>query len=144
MLSKPFCLSVKIVVRDDQGRCLLLRRAPAARTNVGRWDFPGGKIDPGENINQALEREIAEETRLVVEFERIAGSAQRDLPERLVAYLFVEGRLISGDLQLSEEHDDYRWVAPEEIASLDLPEQFQSFAHDYPKACAAREAEGDR
>ena len=56
MLGKPLKLSVKIVVRDDAGRCLLLRRSLSSKGNPGKWDFPGGKIDPGESFDEALVR----------------------------------------------------------------------------------------
>ena len=50
---KTFSLSVKVIVCDREGRCLLLKRSAASAGNAGKWDFPGGKLDPGERIDQA-------------------------------------------------------------------------------------------
>ena len=56
MLGKPLRLSVKIVVRDDAGRCLLLKRSLTSKGNPGKWEFPGGKIDPGESFDRPWSR----------------------------------------------------------------------------------------
>ena len=53
MARVPFALSVKILVRDDEGRCLLLRRSPSSKNNGGKWDLPGGKVDAGETFEEA-------------------------------------------------------------------------------------------
>ncbi len=59
MSNKPFKLAVKAFVYDGQGRCLLIRRSKASRFFGGQWDFPGGKVDPGETFAEALLREAA-------------------------------------------------------------------------------------
>ena len=47
-------LSVKVIIHDDQGRVLLLQRVPeTSRHNAGKWEFPGGKVDAGENFEQS-------------------------------------------------------------------------------------------
>lgn len=56
------------IVRDEQGRVLLMRRA-----DNGLWGFPAGAIDPGESPAQAIEREVREETGLHVRATRVAG-----------------------------------------------------------------------
>lgn len=130
-MSKPFVLSVKAVVRDEQGRCLVLRRSPASKNNAGKWDFPGGKIDPGETLDGALMREILEETGLTVELERVVGSAQSELPDRIVAYLILQGRLANGHVRLSSEHTEARWVTLAELSSTDVCAQFRKFVSNY-------------
>ncbi len=44
-MTKPFALSTKVVIRDDAGRCLLLKRALSSKGNPGKWEFPGGKAE---------------------------------------------------------------------------------------------------
>ncbi|MBI5683923.1 MAG: NUDIX domain-containing protein [Verrucomicrobia bacterium] len=134
MAEKPFVLSMKVVVRDDKGRCLLLRRSASSKAHGGKWDFPGGKVDPGEAFDQALLREVVEETGLVISLKRVAGSAESDLPLRKVAYLIMEGRVQSGTVRLSSEHDDCVWVEPEKLPAMDLCEQFLPFARSYASA----------
>lgn len=135
---KPFSLSVKAVVRDREGRCLLLRRSAASKANAGKWDFPGGKIEPGEPIDQALRREVAEETGLAISVRRVVGAAQSELPDRVVAYLIMEAEPESGDVRLGEEHDDYRWASIAEMAQMDLAPQFRAFAATYATALKAQ------
>jgi 8-oxo-dGTP diphosphatase len=59
---------VYAVVRDDTGQVLLVRRL-----DTGDWELPGGRVEPGESAVDALVREVAEETGLVVDVQRIAG-----------------------------------------------------------------------
>ena len=64
MSQKPFVVSVRALVVDDEGRCLIIRRSDDSRWNPGKWDLPGGKPDPGEQIGEALLREAREESLL--------------------------------------------------------------------------------
>jgi 8-oxo-dGTP diphosphatase len=68
MKEKPYGLSVKMVLRDDNGRCLLLKRSMNSKWYAGKWEFPGGKVDPGENFGDALLREVFEETGLRITY----------------------------------------------------------------------------
>jgi 8-oxo-dGTP diphosphatase len=125
---KPFKLSIKVLIRDPNGRYLLLKRSASCKANVGKWDLPGGKVEPGEGFEETLHREVAEETGLAVSLQRAAGMAQSELTSMKVVYLFMEGDLAAGEIQLSAEHDDYLWVTPSELLTLDVVEQFRSFA----------------
>jgi 8-oxo-dGTP diphosphatase len=133
MPNKPFSLSLKVVIRDKNDRCLLLKRSMSSKGNPGKWDFPGGKADPGERFDHALLREVAEETGLTIVLDHVVGAAESELPEKKVAYLFFEGTLISGEIQLSEEHDNYIWVPIQDLTKIDLPIQFRRFADEYSK-----------
>jgi 8-oxo-dGTP diphosphatase len=131
MTAKPYGLAVKALVSDDQGRILLIRRSPASKWFRHQWDLPGGKVDAGESFDAALLREVAEETRLTVSIEGVAGASQYDMPHIRVALLFLEARSASGELQLSDEHDAFQWTAREEILALDLSDQLRGFLLDY-------------
>jgi 8-oxo-dGTP diphosphatase len=131
MSSKPFRLSVKVIVVDDRGRCLLLKRSMASKGNPGKWDFPGGKVDPGENFTDALLREIAEETGLTVTLEHVIGTAESELPAFIVAYLFFQAHTKAGRVQISQEHDEYRWVERERLPQMDIATQFEGFVKTY-------------
>jgi 8-oxo-dGTP diphosphatase len=131
MNSKRFALSVKVVIRRENGDCLLLRRSAASKNNAGKWDFPGGKVDPGEFFDEALLREVAEETGLVISLQHVAGADESETPVRRIAYLFMEGRLESGTLRLSSEHDGHAWVPRAELPKQALAPQFLPFARRY-------------
>jgi 8-oxo-dGTP diphosphatase len=131
MNSKRFALSVKVVIRRENGDCLLLRRSPASKNNAGKWEFPGGKVDPGECFDEALLREVAEETGLVISLQRVAGAGQSETPVRMIAYLFMDGRLESGTLRLSSEHDAHLWVPRAQLGLQDFAPHFLPFARRY-------------
>ena len=136
MSGKSYALSIKVVIRDEAGRCLLLKRSLSSKGNPGKWEFPGGKVEAGENFEAGLLREVAEETGLTISLQRVVGAAEFELPDRKVAYLILEGRLESGQVRLSSEHTDYAWVAPQELPTMDLAEQFRPFAQAYSQLAA--------
>lgn len=125
---KPLVLSVKVVVFDGEGRCLVLKRSVASKGNPGKWDFPGGKVDAGEAVDETARREVLEETGLEIEVGRVLGAAESESPTNRIAYLILEGRVTSGEVRLSDEHEDFRWVLPRELSQIDLVQQFHSFA----------------
>ena len=127
MTEKPFRLSIKVVIFDDTGRCLLLKRSRHSKGNPGKWDLPGGKVDSGEDFDRALIREVLEETGLRISLTRVIGGTQRELGERTVAYLIMEARLASGQPRLSGEHEGFSWVEPVELHQVDLVQQFKEF-----------------
>jgi len=131
MTEDGFALSGKVVVLDDGGRCLLLKRSMESKGNPGKWEFPGGKADPGESFEEALLREVREETGLKISLTRVAGAAQSVVGQRKIAYLIMEGRLVDGEVRLSSEHDDFVWIPRGELLTVDLSEQFRGFVRRY-------------
>jgi len=110
MSEKPFALAVKAVILDTAGRCLLLRRSAANKNFVGKWEWPGGKVDPGEDFATAVLRETQEEAGLVIEITGLAGATTFDMPHVHVVVLCMEAHLTGGTLTLSHEHDAAEWV----------------------------------
>ena len=110
MTEKPFGLAVKALLRDSQGRYLLIRRSLNSRFWPGKWDLHGGKVDPGESFDVAMIREAEEETGLTIQIEGIVGAVQFDLPHCLVAVLVMKASAASGDFRLSSEHGGYEWT----------------------------------
>jgi len=125
---KPLALSVKVLVFDNEGRCLVLKRSMASKGNPGKWDFPGGKVDPGETLDEAARREVLEETGLEITIGRVLGAAESESPTSRIAYLILEGHFVSGEVRLSEEHEEFAWVAPEDLHEYDLVSQLRAFA----------------
>ncbi len=134
MSDKPFALSVKVVIRNATGHCLLIRRSSSSKGSPGKWDLPGGKAELGEKFDEALLREVAEETGLSIHLTHVAGSAECELPDKKVAYIIMEASLASGEVHLSSEHDDFAWVTLEEFPTKELVEQFIPFAKAYQRA----------
>jgi 8-oxo-dGTP diphosphatase len=126
LLDRPYVLSVKALVLDEQGRCLLLRRAAGSRTDPGLWDLVGGKYDGPETLQQAIEREAMEETGLEIRIVGFLGAehVERDLWH--VVHVFLEARVAGGGFRLGDEHDDARWVGPEDLDRLELCPGFRA------------------
>lgn len=116
----------------DGGRCLVARRGPAM-AEPGKWEFPGGKVEPGETPREALARELREELGLEVEVGRLLGRGTGridGLTLRLDVYLAVLRR----GRPVPHEHDAVVWAGPEELARLewaaaDVPVVARLLAH---------------
>jgi 8-oxo-dGTP diphosphatase len=130
-MNKPFKLAVKAVIMDEQQRCLLIRRSPANTHFAGAWEWPGGKVDDGEDFATAVVREAREETSLEIEIIGMAGTTQFEMPKVNVVLLCMEARLKGGEVKLSEEHDDFAWVPLAEISRRTLPDQIREFMLSY-------------
>lgn len=76
---------VGAIVHDPEGRLLLIKRG--TEPSRGCWSVPGGRKEPGESDEEATAREMLEETGLVVEVERLAGTVTRDGPPGTGRYL---------------------------------------------------------
>jgi 8-oxo-dGTP diphosphatase len=124
-------LSGKVLLVDETGRVLLLQRSAASRHHAGTWEFPGGKNDAGEEFEAAVRREVAEETGLSIELGRVVGAGESVLPDRRVAYLFLEGKPVAGTVTLSAEHTAFAWVPRRELARYDLAPQFRAVAETF-------------
>ncbi|MBN1539349.1 MAG: NUDIX domain-containing protein [Candidatus Thermoplasmatota archaeon] len=130
-MNKPFRLSVKVVILNDEGKLLLIKRSMSSKGNPGKWDFPGGKVDTGETFDEGLLREVFEETRLKISIERPLYVTESESPVSRVVYLFMEGKLKEGEVSLSEEHEDHTWVVRAELSKMDLATQFIEFGRKY-------------
>lgn len=137
MSTKPYGLAVKAVILDESGRCLLIRRSAHNKNFVGCWEWPGGKVDPGEDFAAGLHREVAEETGLTVELTGLAGATSFEMPKVNVVVLCMESRLISGNVKLSEEHDAFVWVPLTELERTNLTESSRAFMLEYATKKAA-------
>jgi mutator protein MutT len=131
MPEKPFRLAVKAVILDDAGRSLLIRRSLHNRNFVGKWEWPGGKSEPGEPFDEALAREVLEETGLLVEITGLVGAISFEMPAARVILLCLETRVTRGDLKLSEEHDSMAWVSPPEYSAYELPDSARAIMLEY-------------
>ncbi|MFE5583695.1 NUDIX domain-containing protein [Kitasatospora sp. NPDC056531] len=98
------------------GRVLAARRnAPAAV--AGRWEFPGGKAEPGETEPQALERELLEELGVRARALRRLPGAWTVRPGLELRFWAAE--LLDGEPRPLEDHDELRWLGPAELDGVD-------------------------
>ena len=107
-----------------EGRCLVTRRGPG-QDQPGRWEFPGGKLEPGETPREALVRELAEELGIAAEVGELLGRGEATIGDRRIRLRVFEARWTEGRIR-PRQHDRYRWVGPGELGELrwaraDLP-----------------------
>ena len=110
---------VGAVVKDDQGRLLLIKRGHAP--GAGLWSLPGGRIEPGETDTEALVREMREETGLVIDPGPLIGTVRR--PARDGAVFDIRdyaATVTGGTLRPGDDAADARWVDASELGSLPL------------------------
>ena len=112
------------VIEDGRGNVLACRR-PAGKHLGGLWEFPGGKVDPGESPAEALIRELREELMIDVvvssPLEPVVWPYE-SITIRLIPYLC---RIVAGE-PVAHEHDEIRWcsrclLATLEWAPADIP-----------------------
>ena len=117
---RPYLAVSAAIIRD--GKVLVVRRArnPA----LGIYTLPGGGVETGETLMQAVTREVREETSMDIEPVALAGHREaivRDAQgrvERHFVILCFAARWLSGEPVLNEELDDARWLAPAALSSL--------------------------
>lgn len=127
-LEKPYIISVYATIRNDKGEFLLLKRSEDSNTNPGKWDLPGGKLEREEILEEAVVREVREETGISIAPGEIAGYATFELPEKRVIAIVYDGGYIASDIKLSHEHTEHLWIPLEEILEMNtLPPYFRNF-----------------
>jgi 8-oxo-dGTP diphosphatase len=117
---RPYLAVSAAIVRD--GKVLVVRRARNPALSL--YTLPGGAVETGETLMQAVTREVREETALEIEPVALAGHREaivRDAQgrvERHFVILCFAARWLSGEPVLNEELDDARWLAPAALSSL--------------------------
>ena len=122
--TRPYLAVSAAIFRD--GSVLIVRRArPPAH---GLYTLPGGGVELGETLEQAVVREVREETALEVEPVALAGYREaiaRDAEGRVERHFVIlpfAARWVGGEVSLNEELAEAHWLAPSEIASLKTTE----------------------
>ena len=111
-------LLVTAAVVEHRGRILLARRRENAPYPL-LWEFPGGKVEPGEDPHDCIVREMREELAIEVKVEGIYDVVYYRYPERTVLVLAYRCRWLSGEIVDLEVHE-HCWVGPEELLEYDL------------------------
>lgn len=125
-------VGVGAVVWNGRGQVLLIRRANPPRQH--EWSLPGGKVEFGESLRDALLREIREETGLEIEIQGLADVAELiDSPENGVAghYVLVDftARALPGDPVAASDASEARWFTLDEVAALPLWSETRRVIH---------------
>lgn len=109
----------------ENDHILMAKRLPKGPEG-GKWEFPGGKIEPGEDPRTCMERELIEELGIRVEVGAVLEIVSTVKGERHLIIIYFECRIIGGELR-AIECQDFRWVSSSEIERLEKPESDQRF-----------------
>jgi 8-oxo-dGTP diphosphatase len=112
-------IDVAIALVWRAGALLISRRRPEQHLG-GFWEFPGGKLEPGESALHAAEREVAEEVDVVASAERERAVLRYEYEDRIVTLRPVDCRHVSGEAR-ARQVAEVRWVKPAELATLQFP-----------------------
>jgi ADP-ribose pyrophosphatase YjhB (NUDIX family) len=118
---RPFLAVSAAIIRD--GQVLLVQRARSP--TLGLFTLPGGVVECGETLEQAIIREVQEETGLTIEIMGLAGHREviacdaEERVERHFVILSFAARWLAGEPHLNEELAAARWLRPAEIADLE-------------------------
>lgn len=113
-------VGVKVLLKNPEGKYLLMRRNPEKYPETQKWDIPGGRIDPGTTLMENLAREVSEETGLAMTSEPRLVAAQDIFAsaDKHVVRLTYVGEA-AGEPILSEEHGEFGWFSADEVRGLD-------------------------
>ena len=103
-------VSVAAMVSNEKGEILLVKSPWRG------WEYPGGLIEPGETFQEALHREIREESGVEVEITGFVGICKN--VEKNIVNIDFTARYTGGQLQTSEESTDVRWATPEQAMQM--------------------------
>ncbi|MEU1546814.1 NUDIX domain-containing protein [Nocardia sp. NPDC005745] len=116
-------VAVSALVQDEEGRILLIRR-----TDNGKYSIPGGGLEAGETVTQAVVREVQEETGIDVRVTELIGVFSD--PDHIIAYddgevrqefsICFHAKPIGGTPRQSTESSEVLWVAPDELPERDI------------------------
>lgn len=116
-LDRPVTEVAVGVLIDAQGRFLLTSRPPG-KVYEGYWEFPGGKVEPGETVAEALRRELQEEIGVTVGEVRPWREKLVDYPHALVRLNFCQVFNWTGDLQMHEGQQCAWQILPVDVAPV--------------------------
>lgn len=110
---------VAACLRDRDGHILLGKR-PNGKTLAGYWEFPGGKVEPGESLEAALSRELKEELGLQLSTFSLLLEHQHQYDFGTVQFYLFSAQLQTEHNPKAYEHEELSFVSPENLSTLNL------------------------
>lgn len=116
--TKKIDLVVSALIEDD-GKILLIKRKKN-KSFPGSWGIPTGKVKPGEKLEDALKREVEEETNLRIEVLEPYHFTQEFHDSHHHIIIAFRGKVIDGYLKAGSDSEDARWFSKDEVSRLKL------------------------
>jgi 8-oxo-dGTP diphosphatase len=120
-------ISVAKAIIKRNGKFLLLKRVDSSKFFPGRWDFPGGKLDPNENLEDCAVRETKEETALLVTVDKLIVKGEYTENSTLIQYSIFSTKNHQGKIKLSTDHSAFAWIAATQLNTHSIT----PFVHAY-------------
>ncbi|MGZ4134518.1 MAG: (deoxy)nucleoside triphosphate pyrophosphohydrolase [Tumebacillaceae bacterium] len=115
-MNKQLVVTAAVIERENT--VLIAQRKPDSHMAL-KWEFPGGKLEWGEDPRDGLKREIREELGIEIDVGDVVEVVSHTYEDRQIVLLAYRCRYRSGTVQLLDVHD-VRWVPPAELLSVDL------------------------
>lgn len=112
-------ITVVAALIEKDNKVLIAKRSTGDPNVFGKWEFPGGKVQEGENELEAIEREIKEEFEINVKGRCFLVSNICEYPNKIVDLRLYSCEYIDGDFKL-HDHSEYKWVCIDDILNYDL------------------------
>ncbi|MDO5824045.1 NUDIX domain-containing protein [Methanobrevibacter sp.] len=119
-MNKFFGLTVRAVIKNNDGEILILKRHPMSKTDPEMWELPGGKVENGEEFTTALIREIKEETNLDCKIGDFYEAVQNNYSHKRTLQLVMYLDNVEGNIKISEEHTEFMWANTDKIRTLEI------------------------
>jgi 8-oxo-dGTP diphosphatase len=117
---KKIMVKVTAAVIEENGKYLIAKRRAGERFE-GLWEFPGGKLEPGEAPEECLRRELREELGIETRVDGLALASRYESPLLSIELLAYRVTYLSGEFRFSD-HDEIRWVAASELGEFNFTE----------------------
>ena len=123
------CVCVGAIAVDD-GNLLLVRRRN--EPGIGSWSVPGGRVEPGETIQEAVVRELLEETGVEGVCMGLVGVSERIGDDHHFVILDYSVEVLAPvDAIAGDDADEARWVPLHDVAEMDLVDGLAEFLHEH-------------
>ncbi|MDO5848605.1 MAG: NUDIX domain-containing protein [Methanobrevibacter sp.] len=119
-MEKGYGLTMRGIIKNENGEILLLKRCPNCHYGSEMWELPGGKVDKGEFFDEALIREIKEETGLNSKLGDFCEGISEKYPHKRTVQIIMYLKDVEGDVKISDEHIDYMWADIEKMKKLEI------------------------
>lgn len=109
---------VAALIKKDN-KILIAKRSTGDISVVGKWEFPGGKVELNETEKEAIEREIYEEFEIKIKANGFIINNIYEYPNKIVDLRLYDCEYLMGKFRLCD-HSEYRWVSKDELLDYDL------------------------
>lgn len=112
-------ITVVAALIEKDNKYLIARRSTGSEDVLGKWEFPGGKVEKSETEEHAIEREIKEEFEMDIKALKFLTNNICEYPSKTIDLRLYECKHIKGEFHL-HDHSEYKFVNREEIINYDL------------------------